>query len=207
MVNGWINLDLVTELLLFLQAFVFLFAIFDPIGTIPIFYALTSKLNREGRRKVIRESILVAFVILIVFAYAGWIFLKFLGVTINDFRIAGGILLFILAVTDLMLEQKRFRTADPDEFAVVPLATPLLAGPGSITTVMIMGTSFGPVITFLVIVANVTVSWFMFVESEFLLHLLGKNGMRVITRIMGLIVAALAVMFIREGIVGIISQL
>jgi multiple antibiotic resistance protein len=197
--------NLVGLFILFLQGFILLFAIFDPIGTIPIFYSLTSKLTHEERRKVIRESILVAFAILIVFAYFGWIFLRFLGVTINDFRIAGGVLLFILAITDLMLERGRFRTAEPEEYAVVPLATPLLAGPGSITTVMIM-TPSNPVITLLVIVANVIVAWVLFVKSEFLLRILGKNGMRVITRIMGLIVAALAVMFIREGILGIIGQ-
>ena len=197
--------DLATLFVLFIQGFILLFAIFDPIGTVPIFYSLTAKLSREERKKVIRESILVAFIILIVFAYLGWIFLEFLGVTIDDFRIAGGILLFILAITDLMLERGRFRTAEPEEYAVVPIATPLLAGPGSITTVMIMSPS-NPVITLLVIIANVAVAWVLFVESEFLLRILGKNGMRVITRIMGLIVAALAVMFIREGIIGIITS-
>jgi len=206
MVKGWVNLDLVAQLSLFLQAFIMLFAIFDPIGTIPIFYALTPKLTPERRRKIISESLIVAFIILIVFAYGGWVFLQFLGVALDDFKIAGGILLFILAITDLMMEPRRFRTAEPEELAVVPLATPLLAGPGSITTVMIMK-PFGPVITFFVIIVNVLAAWFILVKSESIMRLLGKNGMRVATRILGLIVAAIAVMFIREGILGIISQI
>lgn len=195
-------------IILFIQAFVMLFAIFDPIATIPIFYALTPRLTHKRRRKIVKESLLVAFIILILFAYGGWIILQTLRITLNDFKIAGGILLLLLAVESLVAEPRRFRTAEPEEIAAVPLGTPLLAGPGSITAVMIMMTfPHGPVLTFLVIIVNILLAWLILANSEFLMHLLGKNGMRVITRILGLLIVAFAVMFIREGITGILSQI
>jgi multiple antibiotic resistance protein len=194
-------------IVLFLQAFIILFAIFDPIGNIPIFISLTSKLTDEDRKKVARQSVLTAFAILLVFAYAGLAILDFLRITINDFKIAGGILLLILAIEDIVLERRRHRAAEPEDVAIIPLGTPLLAGPGSITTVMIlMKPPFGPIVTLLVIIANTIVAWIILSESYFLARLLGRSGLRVITKLMGLIIVAFAVMFIREGIIGIIGQ-
>ena len=191
------------DLTLYLQAFVMLFAIFDPIGNIPIFLSLTSKMTEKKRNKVVNESVAVAFILLIVFAVLGWDLLSFLGISINDFKIAGGILLLIIAVEDIVLEKRRYRTVEAEELAVVPLGTPLLAGPGSLTTVIILANSpFNLLVAFLAIVSNVALAWAILYVSERLFMHLGRTGLRAIMKIMGLIIVSFAVMFIREGIMG-----
>jgi multiple antibiotic resistance protein len=109
---------------------------------------------------------------------------------------------------DIVLERRRYRTVEPEDVAIIPLATPLLAGPGSITTVMIlMNPPFGPVITLLVIIANTMVAWAILSESYLLARLLGRSGLRVFTKLMGLIIVAFAVMFVREGIISIMGRI
>ena len=135
---------------LFLQGFVLLFSIFDPFGTVPIFMAITADYP-EQRKKIVREAILVATIILYIFAYVGWLIFAALGITINDFRIAGGVVLFAVAF-DHLSGRKEKTSAEPSDVAVFPLATPLLAGPGAISTVIILANPpYGPFMVFLVI--------------------------------------------------------
>jgi len=188
---------------LFIQSFVLLFSIFDPFGTVPIFMAVTQDYP-EQRKRIVRQSILVATMILYIFAYVGWIIFAALGITINDFRIAGGIVLFVVAFEHLGGRRERTK-AEPSELAVFPLATPLLAGPGAISTVVILANPpYGPFLAFVVITLNSLVAFLILDRSSWVQRILGVNGTRALTSITALLIAALAVSFVREGIVNII---
>jgi multiple antibiotic resistance protein len=194
------------DLALFAQSAVLLFSILDPIGTVPIFLALTG--NQPGQRKaIVKNALLLAAVILYVFAYVGWVIFQALGITINDFRIAGGIVLFVVAYDHLSGREGTKTSADVRDIAAFPLATPLLAGPGAISTVIILANPpYGPVLVFLVITLNVLISYVILARSEWILRILGNSGSRALTRITALLIAALAVSFVRQGILNIIAS-
>lgn len=195
------------QISLFVQAFILLFTILNALGNVPIFLTLTGNLSRRKRGKIISDSVLLSFIILVAFAFAGWEVFKFFGITLSDFKIAGGVLLFYIAFDQLRGEVSRIQTAEADQLAAFPLATPLLAGPGSISTVMILSNPpYGPVITFLTIAINSTLAWIVLVKGELLTRMLGKNGMRVFTRIMGLFIAAIGITFIREGALELVES-
>ena len=192
------------DLYLFLQAFFLLFSILNAVGNAPIFLLMTADMA-DKRKRIISESVFIAFVILIIFAYLGWFIFQLLGTTIDDFKIAGGIILFIIAFDYLREARSKVKSIDSSEIAAFPLATPLLAGPGAISTVMIlMNPPYGPLITSVVIVSNCLLAWLILMQGEIIRRILGKNGTRVLTRIMGLLIAAIAVTFVREGIMAII---
>lgn len=191
------------DILLFLQSFVLLFSIFDPFGTVPIFMAITEDYP-EQRKRVVRQSIFVATIILLVFAYVGWVIFAALGITIDDFRIAGGIVLFSVAFDHLRGRRDRAKD-EPSQVAVFPLATPLLAGPGAISTVVILANPpYGPFLAFVVILLNSLVAYAILNRSDWVQRILGANGTRALTSITALLIAALAVSFIREGLLHII---
>ncbi len=192
---------------LFAEAFLLLFAILDPFGTVPIFMALTED-KADKRRQICRQSVTLATAILFIFAYLGWFIFQILGITLNDFRIAGGIVLFIVAYDHLSGKEARTRKLEAEEVAAFPIATPLLAGPGAISTVVILANPpFGPLVTFVVITLNAILTFFILNRSELVQRLLGVNGTRALTRITALLIAAVGVAFVRQGIVDIIKSI
>jgi multiple antibiotic resistance protein len=194
MAYEWINA--------YVQAFAILFIIFDPIGNIPIFHSLTQKYESSMKRKIIRTSVLVAFIILIFFAIGGVFILNFFKISINEFMIAGGILLFILAVEGL-LGKEEARWISSEEVAIVPLATPLMAGPGAIYTVIfLMGSPYGPSYALFSIVSNVILQYLLLAYSDRILRVIGKTGSTVISRVMAFILSAIAVGMIISGAKG-----
>ncbi|HME18951.1 MAG TPA: MarC family protein [Nitrososphaerales archaeon] len=194
------------DLALFVSSFALLFAIFDPIGSVPIYMAVTKPFPQE-RARIVRQSVLVATVILYVFAYLGWVIFDLLGITLDDFRVAGGIVLFMVALEHLSGRVKP-ENEEASEVAVFPLATPLLAGPGAISTVVILANPpYGPLMTFVVITGNALVAYAILAKSDWVQRILGENGSRALSRITALLIAALAVSFVREGIVNIIGSM
>ena len=191
---------------LFVQSAVLLFSILDPIGTVPIFLALTE--HEPGqRRQIVKHSVILAAAILYIFAYVGWLIFQALGITINDFRIAGGIVLFVVAYDHLSGREGQPKSTNLAEIAAFPLATPLLAGPGAISTVIILANPpYGPFLVFLVITLNVVLTYLILARSEWILKILGDNGSRALTRITALLIAALAVSFVRQGILNFIGS-
>lgn len=190
----------------YLTAFTMLFVVFDALGNVPIFYSLTEGLEFRERRKIIQNSVMIAGAILLFFALGGGLILDFFQVSLEDFRVAGGTILFIIAIEGLLgrVEAMKIR---PEQLAVVPLATPLLAGPGSISLViylMKVGYGLGP--TLVSIIANVVVAWIILTYCDVFFKILGRNGSLIIARIMALILAAIAVAMIREGVEGILSS-
>jgi multiple antibiotic resistance protein len=191
----------------FVASFVLLFSVFDVIGTVPVFLALTQDLS-EHRAVIVRDSVVIATIILLVFALAGQLIFKALGITLDDFRIAGGIILFIIALDNLRGKISQTRTIAAGEIAAFPLATPLMAGPGAISTVMIYANPpYGLVEIFLVILLNSVVTYLILERASWVQKALGNNGTQVFTRIVGLLIAAIGIAFIREGILGIIRSM
>jgi multiple antibiotic resistance protein len=186
----------------YVQAFITLFIVFDPIGNIPLFQTFTSSFDDKKRKKIINSSVEIALLILIFFAISGYYILNLFGISINDFRIAGGILLFIMSLEGL-LGKEEARWMNREDVAIVPLATPLMAGPGSIYTVMyLMQPPNGPFIAFFAMIANVVLQWAMLRYSERFMRLLGRTGSTIVSRIMAFILSAIAIGMIRAGLIG-----
>lgn len=193
-----------------ITAFVTLFVIIDPIGLTPLFVALTQGLSPAERRSIALRSCLTAFGILALFAFFGEAVLGFVGISMPAFRIAGGVLLFLTAL-DMLFERRTKRREDqadeddsPDP-SVFPIAIPLVAGPGSIATVILLSGQLGAGVTGTMLVLAVAVAVLVVVLGMFLMagaleRILGKTGVNVATRLLGMLLAALAVQFILEGL-------
>jgi multiple antibiotic resistance protein len=191
-----------------------IFAIVDPLGVVPFFSALTEDMSPSQKQEIVSKACLTATITLGVFAVFGqWIFAGF-GFTIPAFKIAGGILLFGVAFEMLHGERSRSRltpqereeTLDRDEVAIVPLGIPLLAGPGAITTVMIYMTASvadpaDKLFIFAGILVSVLSAFALLHNADRIFRKFGRTGTRAIGRIMGLLLAAIAVQFLIDGIV------
>jgi multiple antibiotic resistance protein len=191
-----------------------IFAIVDPLGVVPFFSALTEDMSPSQKQEIVSKACLTATITLGVFAVFGqWIFAGF-GFTIPAFKIAGGILLFGVAFEMLHGERSRSRltpqereeTLDRNEVAIVPLGIPLLAGPGAITTVMIYMTASvadpaDKLFIFAGILVSVLSAFALLHNADRIFRKFGRTGTRAIGRIMGLLLAAIAVQFLIDGIV------
>ncbi len=195
------------DIVLFAETLVLLFAVVDAIGTVPIFLSLTRDYP-DDRRRIVRQAVMISTAILIVFALFGWLIFSIFGITINDFRIAGGIILFVVAVDQLRGGDVRSRGLEPTDIAVFPLAIPLLAGPGAISTVIIIsGPPYSPLLAVLVIAANAFLAYLVLSSSELVRKVLGANGINALSRITALLIAALAVSFVVGGVTEIVTAL
>jgi len=183
-----------------------LFIILDPLGNAPIFYSLTMMLSEKDRRSIIRMSVIVAALILLIFSIGGVLILNFFNITVDDFRIAGGTILFIIAVKGI-LGRVEAETVERETVAIVPMATPLLAGPGSITTVIYVAQAYGIYYSIISIIINATLAYILLINGDKLLAILGRNGSIALARIMAMILAAIAVSMVREGTIHIVERI
>jgi multiple antibiotic resistance protein len=194
-----------------ITVFTAIFAIVDPIGNIPIFYTLTERFSREERIRIAKKAVIAATLTLFVFGIIGnYIFMLF-SITIPSFRIAGGILLFRVAFNMLYgttpgtksTEKEKQETLEKEMLGVIPLGIPLLAGPGAISTVMLynsQGDVVHSIIVYISILATLLITYFLLRNVDKIFDRLGRAGSLAISRIMGLILAAIAVQFIINGI-------
>ncbi len=181
-----------------------LFVVLDPPGNAPLFYYFTKDMEPRARSRTIRTSIAVATGILLLFAIAGQALLSYFGITVEDFRVAGGIVLFIYAVLGL-LGHSLAEEVRGEDVAVVPLAIPLLAGPGAITVVIYSRYVAGLAVTVAAIALNMIIAWALLESGEKLLRLLGRRGSTALEKIMSILLAAYAVAMVREGIAQMLS--
>ena len=194
-----------------ITAFATLFVVIDPPGLVPMFIALTSGMDRAPRATMARRACVIAFVLLTLFGLMGEALLGFIGISMPAFRIAGGILLFLTAL-DMLFERRTQRregqTPDADhDPSVFPLATPLIAGPGAIATmILLMGQSgnswLGGAAVLGLLAAMILVTYVFLLASPPLERLLGRTGTVVITRLLGMLLAALSVQFVIDGVKG-----
>lgn len=195
-----------------LLAFTSIFFIVDPIAILPVFLALTANQTRDERRRTALRASVVAGGVLIVFSLLGMLIFKLFGITIGAFRIAGGILLLRVALDMLHGQTSRTKStaedraeaSERDDVAITPLAVPQLAGPGSIATVTLManpGDFSWKVIPVLVsVVLTCAASWLLMVGAERFQRWLGDTGTRILMKLMGLLLAAVAIQFVAQGV-------
>lgn len=200
------------DITLYLQVAVTIFAIMDPFGLIPLFLAFTGSQSDEQRTKIIRRSVIATAIILVIAALAGKHVLSFFGIDIYSFQIAGGILLLIIALNMLQAKGSMLKSTPKEQdeaiakedISVVPLAMPLLAGPGTISMVIVFSSSMetaGAKLTLIGIIIAVSLTvWPILLLSKWIGQKLGSTGINITVRIMGLILASIAVKFIVEGI-------
>jgi len=200
-----------------ISAFVTLFVTIDPPGLAPLFLGVTAGMTRGERRQIALRASLTAFAILLLFAIAGTAILAVFGITIHSFRIAGGLLLFFIAF-EMIFERRHDRHEKSAEravnadrirhLAVFPLAIPLIAGPGAISaTILLSGTYAEPLergALILIVAINLALAWLVFLAAERLDRFLGATGRIVLTRLLGLILAALAVQFVADGVTALV---
>ena len=198
------------ELSVAITAFVTLFVVIDPIGLAPLFVALTSGMDFRNRLRIAIRSCLVAVFLLTLFGLAGEALLDFIGISMAAFRISGGVLLFVTAL-DMLFERRTQRREDQadgpgdEDPSVFPLATPLIAGPGALATMILLTGTPGADFTYVAAVHGVMLSVLAVVFGMFLMaglmeRVIGDTGIKVITRLMGMLLAALSVQFVLDGL-------
>lgn len=197
-----------------LAAFVTLLVVVDPPGVVPIYVALTKDESPAGRRAILIRAVLIAFGVALFFLIAGRAVLSYLGVTVHAFSISGGILLFVAAMPMLFGQRGGLQAPEPTEvgsvgqdISVFPLAMPLLSGPGAIATILLLTSQTGGDMRKLVAIgiAIATVFFVSFIALYLgarLIRLVGEGGVHIATRVMGIVLAALAVQYVLNGVTG-----
>jgi len=203
-----------TELPALIAAFTTLFIIIDPPGLAPVFIALTQGMNAARRRAIAIRAFFVAFALMMVFLFLGEAVLGFIGISMDAFRIAGGILLFLTAL-DMLFQRRQARregsaaegqAEHEDDPSVFPLSLPLIVGPGAITTVILLAgeaqgiADLGAIAG--VIFAVMVIVLLAFLAAPAIERALGKTGLNIVTRVLGMLLAALAVQFVLDGLRG-----
>jgi multiple antibiotic resistance protein len=187
----------------FLLTFVPIFVAVDAIGVLPIFMNLTEGLDKVQRRTVVLQSFLTALGVAIGFIFLGKAIFNLMGVTVQDFMVAGGVLLFIISTVDLVSERKFTRQVST--VGAVPLGTPLIIGPAVLTTSLLLVDVYGLWETLLSVVVNVAIACLVFLSADLIERLLGRTGSRVMSKVAALILAAIAIMMIRRGLTAMIA--
>ncbi len=192
-----------------ITSFISLFLIVDAIGNVPLFEAILHGLAHRDRVRTITLSIIVALITLIIFTYLGFYIFNFFNVKIYSFKIAGGILLFIISLQMLFGIRQRLSAREESEvvkrtdIAIVPMAIPLQTGPGAITTGILLASKASGLTQQVILLFSILfvflLSYLIYIRAEYLFKIFGETGTKVITRIMGLILVAIAVQFVMDG--------
>jgi multiple antibiotic resistance protein len=186
-------------------AFVPLFVAIDAIGVLPFYLALTDGLTLARRAAFLRQAVLTALVVALLFMVGAKLIFRLLGITEDDFRVAGGLLLLVMSVSDILFAQTAARRQpDPVSGGVVPLGVPLIIGPAALTTILISVDSYGYQITSASLLTNLLLAWLIFHYSTRILRLLGPAGAKACSKVASLFLAAIAIMMIRKGVVNLI---
>jgi len=171
---------------------------------LPIFIAMTEDMSKPKRRAVVRDSILTAMIVSLLFIALGEAIFRILGITSDDFKIGGGIVLLVFAILDLIRHEERRK---PDvKMGVVPIGVPLIVGPAVLTTILVLVDHYGIIPTIISLMLNLFIVWIILMKAERIIHLFGKGGIIGISKVMALLLASIAIMMIRLGIENIIKH-
>ena len=193
-------MDLVLFISEFSKAALALFIIVDPFGNIPIFVGLTEKVQDAQKKKVYNTATIVGVILLLVFAFAGTGILSLFGLSIYSFEVAGGILLLIIAIRILISGSMQENVESPESIGAVPIAIPLLVGPGAITTTIFNIQQYDTIIAILAVLVVMAATWIILRYISKVYKFLGKTGSLIIARVMALLIAAIAVQYILTGV-------
>jgi multiple antibiotic resistance protein len=188
----------------FLLAFIPLFVAIDVFGVLPVFVGITQSLPEERRRRLTLQATATAFAISVLFLVAGKLIFAFLGITENDFRVGGGIVLLVLAVYDLLFSHDTERMPGAT-VGVVPLGIPLIMGPAALTTIIFLVNTYGLAWALASLLSNMLIVWLVFRRAAGVTRVLGEAGSKAVAKVAALFMAAIAVMMIRSGVEGMIA--
>jgi len=189
----------------YLLSFIPIFVSVNAIGILPIFLSLTDGISASGKRRTIYISISTATLLALAFMFAGRGILLLMGITVADFRVAGGILLLILSVSLLFPKENEQKKADQDVGAF-PLGTPLITGPAVLTTVLVLSGIRGFVPTAVSLILNMAIVLLVFLKADLMTRVMGRTGMKAFSKVAHILLAAIAVTMMRKGIVEIIRM-
>jgi multiple antibiotic resistance protein len=184
----------------FWLCFVPLFVAVDAIGSVPMFLSLTQGMSLKGITTVVVESSLTAAVVAITFLFGGRALLRLLGITIADFMVAGGIIIFVIAIVELLSPDKPERRMMNGRLGAVPLGVPLITGPAVLTTSLLLFDSYGGPMTAAALLVNILIAGLLFMFATQLNRLLGNAGATVISKVANLLMASIGVMILRKGL-------
>jgi multiple antibiotic resistance protein len=183
----------------FLATFIPLLVALDAPGTLALFVGMTEGVAKPERARIVRQSIITAFLVTLGFILVGQAIFNALGILVEDFMVAGGVVLLIIAIADVVRAGERKIERSP-EFGVVPLGTPIIAGPGTLTAALVLVGTNGYVPVILSLAVNLLLAWVIFAQSERIIRIIGISGSRAFAKVVSLILAAFAVKMIRSGI-------
>ncbi|MCX5684858.1 MAG: MarC family protein [Planctomycetota bacterium] len=190
----------------FLLAFVPIFFAVDAPGVLPLYIGLTEDMDFPVRRRVLRQSLLTALIVAVAFIFFGKSVFALMGITAGDFQVAGGVLLFVIAAMDLVTEAK-FTRRLPATVGAVPLGTPLIIGPATLTMALMLTGVYGLWETLAAVVVNIGIAGAIFSGAGVLTRLLGPAGSRAVSKVASLLLAAIAIMMIRRGLPEVLTFL
>ena len=189
----------------FWLAFIPLFAAVDAVGVVPIFLGLTDGIDEAARRQLVADATLAAGAVGLGFIFLGDAVLQFLGVTVGDFQVAGGVVLLVLSIYDLLHPETPLRQSGA-RLGVVPLGVPLIVGPAVLTTLLTVARTHGYLVTLVAFVLNLAIVWAALRWASLLGRLLGEAGARAVAKVFALILAAIGVTFIRRGLLAALAS-
>lgn len=189
-----------------LLSFIPLFVSMDPVGIIPMYLSLTRELGGDEKRHVVKDSILTALVLGIIFVFGGKIIFTLLGISVSDFAIAGGLLLFSFSILDLLREENpEIKRKPSGSLGVFPIGTPIVVGPAVLTTLIILVDTQGYISTLIAFGLNLIILAAALLKADIILSLLREGGARAFVKIMSILLAAIGIMMVRRGIMQLIS--
>lgn len=190
----------------FWLCFVPLFVAVDAIGVLPLFLSLTEDIEPQKVRRIILQSMITALIVALAFIVVGTAILRLLGVSVADFMVAGGTLLFLISIKDILSTEKKSSAVDADSLGAVPIGVPLISGPAVLTTSLLLINEHSLLVTSAAIIVNILIVGGVFYFSPIINRILGKTGSKTVSKITSLLLAAIGIMIIRRGIAAFIEQ-
>lgn len=190
--------------MIFLKTFIPIFVAIDIFAVLGVFLSLTEGMSKSQRNSVIKKSVITAFFAGIVFLFIGKAIFSLLGITVDDFKIAGGILLLVIAISEIIKHKER--REHTSLAGVVPIGVPLIVGPAVLTTLLMLVEQFGILMTLFSFVINLFIVWFSFTWAGSIVKFFGKDGILAFSKVIALLLGAIAVMMIRIGIFNLLQM-
>lgn len=181
------------------MTFIPIFVAMDVFAVLPVFISVTSDIEDSDKKIIVKQSIITALAVSLAFVAVGEAVFSILGITVDDFKIAGGLVLLVIAVLDLLRSGGERRTIEAT-IGVVPIGVPLIVGPAVLTTLIVLNDHYGVAPTIISLILNLIIVWASFVQAEKIIRLIGKNGIVALSKVMAILLASIAVMMIRLGV-------
>ena len=187
-----------------LLSFIPLFVAIDVLGVVPLFLSLTARLDRQHKRRLVTDATLAALGVSLAFLFFGRFLFTVMGITEDDFRVGGGIILLVIAIVDLIFSPVQQRSPETT-IGIVPIGIPLIIGPAALTTILILVDAYGMAVTIVSLLANLAIVWLVFRYSDVVVRVVGQGGSKAIAKVASLFMVAIAVMMIRVGLTNMLQ--